>query len=90
LVDGGCGLAHLFGVLERRGLVVLDLGDQQGTGRCGLLERFLTVDGVDAQGSLLQPELGMSARLHPAARAGARDGNRGKSKRRLKTTPVFC
>ena len=40
LVNRGCGLAHLFGALVQRGLVVFDLGDQEGAGRCGLLECF--------------------------------------------------
>jgi hypothetical protein len=40
LVNRGAGLAHLFGALVQRGLVVFDLGDQDGARRRGLVERF--------------------------------------------------
>jgi hypothetical protein len=40
LVNRGCGLAHLFGALVQRRLVVFDLGDQEGAGRGGLLKCF--------------------------------------------------
>jgi hypothetical protein len=57
LVNSGCCLAHLFGALVQRGLVVFDLGDQEGAGRCGFPECFLTVHGIDGQQRLLlKPE----------------------------------
>src|SRR6516164_8634344 len=40
LIDGDRRLAHLFGALVQRRLVVLDLRDQQGAGRRGLLKCF--------------------------------------------------
>jgi hypothetical protein len=55
LVDGICGLAHLFGALKQRGLVVLDLGDQHGT---GLLEAFLTAHGHQRSAELARARVG--------------------------------
>ena len=40
LVYRDCDLAQLFDALAQPWLVVLDLGDQERAGRCGLLERF--------------------------------------------------